>query len=85
MQSFLKTLNFSKEFFYKPSQDLYQEFCNTYAYYKQAILCDPKPNHQKLIQECINIWKENKKHDTAFIKDIIREYYETVPFTLRSY
>lgn len=85
MQSFLKTPNFSKDFFYNPPQDLYQEFCNAYAYYKQATLCDPKPNRQKLMQECIIIWKENKKHDAAFIKDKIREYYETIPSTLRSY
>src|SRR5438874_689679 len=85
MQSFLKTPHFNKELFYKPSQNIYQEFCNAYAYYKQATLCDPNPNRQKLMQECVNIWKQNKKHDTAFIKDIIREYYETIPSTLRSY
>jgi len=55
MQSFLKTLNFSKDFFYKLPQDLYQKFYNAYAYYKQAMLCDPKLNRQKLMQEYIII------------------------------
>jgi hypothetical protein len=53
MQSFLKIPSFSKIFFYKQPQDKYQEFCNAYAYYKQAILCNPKPNRQKIMQECI--------------------------------
>ena len=85
MQSFLKTPNFSKDFFFKQPRDLYQEFCNAYAYYKQATLCDPKPNRQKLIEECTNNWKKNKQHDAAFIRNKIREYYETIPPTVRSY
>ncbi len=71
MQSFLKAPNFSKNFFYKQPQDKYQEFCNAYAYYKQAILCDPKPNRQRIMQECITAWKEVKKNDTAFIESKI--------------
>ena len=53
MQSFLKAPNFNKNFFYKQPQDKYQEFCNAYAYYKQAILCDPKPIRQRIMQECV--------------------------------
>ncbi len=37
------------------------------------------------MQECIIFWKENKKQDTAFIKDKICKYYETIPSTLHSY
>ena len=85
MQSFLKAPNFSKNFFYKQPQDKYQEFCNAYAYYKQAILCDPKPNRQRIMQECITAWKEVKKNDTAFIESKIREYYDTTPSTIRSH
>jgi hypothetical protein len=85
MQNFLKTPNFIKDFFYKQPRDLYQEFCNAYAYYKQATLCDPKPNRQKLMEECTNNWKRNKHHDATFIKNKISKYYETIPSTVRSY
>ena len=61
MQSFLKAPNFNKKFFYQKPQDRYQEFCNEYAYYKQATLCDPKLNRQKLMEECLKVWKEVKK------------------------
>jgi hypothetical protein len=84
MQSFLKIPSFSKNFFYKQPQDKYQEFCNAYAYYKQVILCNPKPNRQKIMQECIVAWKKVKKHDTAFIDNKIREYYNTTPSTIRT-
>ena len=55
MQSFLKALNFNKKFFYQKPQNRYQEFCNVYAYYKQATLCDPKLNRQKLMEECLKV------------------------------
>src|ERR1051325_8626542 len=85
MQSFLKIPNFNKNFFYSKPEDKYQEFCNAYAYYKQVILCDPKPTRQKLWQECITAWKEVKKQDTAFIENKINEYYNTIPSTIRSH
>ena len=78
-------LNFDKNFFYKQPQDKYQEFCNAYAYHKQAVLCDPKLNRQKLMQECIDTWKEVKEHDAAFIENKIREYYSTIPPTIHSH
>ncbi|CAG8764314.1 17350_t:CDS:2, partial [Dentiscutata erythropus] len=31
-------------------QDLYQTFCNVYAYYKQASHCNPTPNRQRLFR-----------------------------------
>ncbi|CAG8680512.1 14534_t:CDS:2, partial [Racocetra fulgida] len=40
-----------KLFFYKEPQDLYQTFCNAYAYYKQASQYNPTPHRQKLFQE----------------------------------
>src|SRR6185369_1137780 len=79
MHSYFKIPNFNKNFFYKQPQDKYQEFCNAYAYYKQAVLCDPKLNRQKLMQEYIDTWKEVKKHDAAFIENKIREYYSIIP------
>ncbi|CAB4477164.1 unnamed protein product [Rhizophagus irregularis] len=85
MQSFLKAPNFSKTFFYKQPQNKYQEFCNAYAYYKQATLCDPKLNREKLSQECASEWKDVKKHDNVFIESKICEYYETIPTTIRSH
>ena len=85
MQSFLKLPNFNKNFFYNQPQDKYQKFCNAYAYYKQAVLCDPKPNRQKLLQECITAWKEVKNQDTAFIENKINEYYRTIPPTIHSH
>ncbi|CAB4464998.1 unnamed protein product [Rhizophagus irregularis] len=85
MQSFLKAPNFSKTFFYKQPQNKYQEFCNAYAYYKQATLCDPKLNREKLSQECASEWKDVKKHDNVFIESKICEYYETIPTTVRSH
>src|SRR3954469_15588477 len=75
MQSFLKLPHFNKNFFYKQPQDRYQEFCNAYAYYKQATLCDPKLNRQKLIEDCLIVWKEVKKNDATLIENKIREYY----------
>ncbi|CAB4483266.1 unnamed protein product [Rhizophagus irregularis] len=85
MQSFLKAPNFSKTFFYKQPQNKYQEFCNAYAYYKQATLCDPKLNREKLSQECASEWKDVKKHDNVFIESKICEYYKTIPTTVRSH
>src|SRR4051794_26397815 len=85
MQSFLKIPHFNKNFFYSQPQDKYQEFCNAYAYYKQAVLCDPKPNRQKLLQECIIAWKEVKKQDADFIENKIHEYCSTIPPTIRSH
>jgi hypothetical protein len=85
MQSFLKAPNFNKKFFYKQSQNKYQEFCNAYAYYKQATLCDSQLNRQKLSEECTTVWKEIKKNDAAFIDNKIYEYYETIPSTVRSH
>jgi len=85
MQSYFKIPNFDKNFFYKQPQDKYQEFCNAYVYYKQVVLCDPKINHQKLMQECITTWKEVKKHDTTFIENKIHEYYNTILSTIRSH
>src|SRR5688572_28926602 len=85
MQSFLKAPNFNKNFFYKQPQNKYQEFCNAYAYYKQATLCDPKPNREKLLQECATVWKVIKKNDNDFIENKICEYYNTIPTTVRSH
>jgi hypothetical protein len=85
MLSFLKLPNFNKNFFYNRPQDKYQEFCNAYAYHKQAVLCDPKLNRQKLLQECITAWKEVKKQDIAFIENKINEYYNTISPTIRSH
>ncbi|CAB4436549.1 unnamed protein product [Rhizophagus irregularis] len=67
------------------SQDKYQEFCNVYAYYKQAELCNSKPNRQKLLQKCITAWKEVRKQNTSFIENKIHEYYNTIPLTIHSY
>ena len=78
MQSFLTAPKFNKVFFYKEPQDLYQEFCNAFAYYKQAVLCDPKPNRQKLMQECVAAWKQAKHQDKSLIYDKINEYFNTV-------
>ena len=85
MQSFLKLPNFNKNFFYNQPQDKYQEFCNAYAYYKQAVHCNPKLNRQKLLQECITAWKEIKKQNTTFIENKINEYYNTIPPTIHSH
>ncbi|PKY58363.1 hypothetical protein RhiirA4_480213, partial [Rhizophagus irregularis] len=85
MQSFLKLPKFNKTFFYNEPQDKYQEFCNAYAYYKQAELCNSKPNRQKLLQECITAWKEVRKQDTSFIENKIHEYYNTIPPTIHSH
>ncbi|CAB4476999.1 unnamed protein product [Rhizophagus irregularis] len=85
MQSFLKGPNFNKKFFFKQPQNKYQEFCNVYAYYKQATLCNPKLNHQQLMEECTTVWKEVRKNDTTFIENKICEYYDTVPSTVHSH
>jgi hypothetical protein len=85
MQSFLKAPNFDRKFFFKQPQNKYQEFCNAYAYYKQASLCDPNPNREKLLQECATVWKDIKKHDSDFIENKIHEYYDTIPTTVRSH
>src|SRR5260363_113898 len=85
MQSFLMTPNFSKTFFYKEPQDLYQTFCNTYAYYKQASYCNPTPNHQKLFQECNLTWKQIKHKDKTLIKENICRYFNTIPSYIRSH
>ncbi|CAG8772710.1 17429_t:CDS:2, partial [Rhizophagus irregularis] len=63
----------------------YQEFCNAYAYYKQAVLCNSKPNRQKLMQECITAWKEVREQNTSFIENKINEYYNTIPPTIHSH
>ncbi|PKY35799.1 hypothetical protein RhiirB3_533316, partial [Rhizophagus irregularis] len=63
----------------------YQEFCNAYAYYKQAVHCNSKPNRQKLLQECITAWKEVRKQDISFIENKIHEYYNTITPTIHSY
>ncbi|CAG8795267.1 24741_t:CDS:1, partial [Gigaspora rosea] len=60
-------------------QDLYQMFCNAYAYYKQASHYNPTPNHQKLFQECNLTWKQIKYEHKALIKEKIREYFNTIP------
>jgi len=85
MQSFLKAPNFDKKFFFKQPQNKYQEFCNAYAYYKQATLCDLKPNREKLLQECAVVWKDIKKHDSDFIENKIQEYHDIIPSTVRSH
>ena len=85
MQSFLTAPKFNKVFFYKEPQDLYQEFCNAFAYYKQAVLCDPKPNRQKLMQECVAAWKQAKHQDKSLIYDKINEYFNTVSSHTRSH
>ncbi|GET59353.1 hypothetical protein GLOIN_2v1870260 [Rhizophagus irregularis DAOM 181602=DAOM 197198] len=66
-------------------QNKYQEFCNAYAYYKQAVHCNSKPNRQKLLQECITAWKEVRKQDISFIENKIHEYYNTITPTIHSY
>src|SRR5438128_4969822 len=85
MQSFLSTPNFDEVFFYKKPLNLYQEFCNAFAYYKQAILCDPTPNRQKLANECLEAWKQVKHHDKPLIYEKIHEYFDTVPSLTRSH
>ncbi|CAG8516124.1 2174_t:CDS:2 [Scutellospora calospora] len=85
MQSFLKTPNFDTHFFYKSPSDLYQEFSNTYAYYKQAIHCNPTPNKQKLLIETCAAWKKIRNENKTFIRKKIQLYLTIVPHTIRSY
>ncbi|RGB32786.1 hypothetical protein C1646_762500 [Rhizophagus diaphanus] len=79
---------FCQEFvniFFEYSSNKYQEFCNAYAYYKQVVLCNSKPNRQKLMQECITAWKEVREQNTSFIENKINEYYNTIPPTIHSH
>lgn len=85
MQSFLKTPNFDTHLFYKSPTDLYQEFSNAYAYYKQATLCNPNPNKQQLLSEAREAWKQIKNENTNIIREKIKSYLSTVPSTIRSY
>ncbi|CAG8834561.1 38678_t:CDS:2 [Gigaspora margarita] len=82
MQSFLRLSNFDKHFFYKPLSDLYQEFANTYAYYKQATLCNPIPNKQKLLNEAQTAWKEIKNENEAVIHEKIQSYLTIASSTI---
>src|SRR5256885_3217067 len=79
MQSFFKTLNFEKQFFYKPPSDLYQEFSNAYAYYKQATLSNTTPDRQELLKEARAAWKQIKKQDEIIIREKIQTYFATLP------
>ncbi|CAG8807768.1 38067_t:CDS:2 [Gigaspora margarita] len=74
--------NFDKHFFYKPPSDLYQEFANTYAYYKQATLCNPTLNKQNLLNKAQTVWKEIKNKNEAVIREKIQSYLTTAPSTI---
>ncbi|CAG8672204.1 16126_t:CDS:2, partial [Racocetra fulgida] len=77
MQSFLKAPKFDKQFFYKPPTDLYQEFCNAYAYSEQAAHCNIIPNKQKV--------EKNSGQNETIIREKIQAYLATEPYIIRSY
>src|SRR6266516_3975211 len=85
MQSFLTSPNFNKNFFYKKPIDLYQEFSNAYAYYKQATHSNTSPNRQELLREARAAWKQIKSQDKAIIREQIKTYFTTLPHIIRSY
>ncbi|CAG8511782.1 5574_t:CDS:2 [Racocetra fulgida] len=85
MQSFLKAPKFDKQFFYKPPTDLYQEFCNAYAYSEQAAHCNIVPNKQKLLSDARTEWKKIREQNETIIHKKIQAYLATKPHIICSY
>ena len=60
MQIFLSTPDFSKSFLYKNPGNIYQRYCNVYAYTYLVHSGIPQ-NKENLVKECNLAWKETKK------------------------
>ena len=79
MQSFLSAPKFNKTLFFINPTNLYQEYCNAYAYQymvKKGIIA---PDKQIVLQEARISWKTIKVQDQDTILQQIQEYLASQP------
>ena len=79
MQSFLSASKFNKTLFFINPTNLYQEYCNAYAYQymvKKGIIA---PDKQIVLQEARISWKTIKVQDQDTILQQIQEYLASQP------
>src|SRR5260363_362973 len=84
MQKFLKTPTFDKKYIFKNPSNLYENFCNAYAYYMAVSMRNPSPKKQDIFTKAQEEWKVVKNLDKTIIENQINNYLQT-PLQLLPY
>ncbi|CAG8792105.1 17125_t:CDS:1, partial [Dentiscutata erythropus] len=83
-QSFLSMPNFSKTYLYITPKNLYQEFCNAFAFFKMVKACNPNMNRQDSIDAANTEWRLCRTESETTIRDQIKQYLAASPPIMRT-
>ncbi|CAG8611686.1 6790_t:CDS:2, partial [Cetraspora pellucida] len=83
-QSFLSMPNFSKTYLYVIPKNLYQEFCNAFAFFTMVKACNPSMNRQDLMDTANTEWRLCRTESETTIRDQIKQYLAASPPIIRT-
>ncbi|CAG8497475.1 9233_t:CDS:2 [Scutellospora calospora] len=83
-QSFHSMPNFSKTYLYVIPKNLYQEFCNAFAFFIMVKACNPSMNWQDLMDTANTEWRLCRTESETTIRDQIKQYLAASPPIIRT-